>query len=107
MRLKAATSRSASQAERRRPSAEMFVDAARIRPQMTGNAAKRQRAIHKLPLPQGAGSLSVTSVPWVDFGCKRQAEALDQPQTRSEEHTSELQSLMRRSSAGFYLYKKT
>src|SRR3546814_7742204 len=46
--------------------------------QMTGNAAKRQRAIHKLPLPQGAGYLSVTSVPWVEFGCKRQAEALDQ-----------------------------
>src|SRR3546814_17375561 len=77
MRLKAATSRSASQAERRRPSAEMFVDAARIRPQMTGNVAKRQRAIHKLPLPQGVGTLAVTSVPWVDFGCKRQAEALD------------------------------
>src|SRR3546814_11783656 len=71
MRRKAATSRSASQAERRRPSAEMFVDAARIRPQMTGNAAKRQRAIHKLPLPQGAGSLSVTSVPWVDFGDRK------------------------------------
>src|SRR3546814_2184763 len=88
MRLKAATSRSASQAERRRPSAEMFVDAARIRPQMTGNAAKRQRAIHKLPLPQGAGSLSVTSVP------------------RSEEHTSELQSLMRSSYAVFCLKKK-
>src|SRR3546814_9011800 len=83
MRLKAATSRSASEAERSGPSAEMFVVAARIRPQMTRNAAKRQRAIHKLPLPQGAGSLSVTSVPWVDFGCKRQAEALDQPQTIS------------------------
>src|SRR3546814_9125623 len=105
MRLKAATSRSASQAERRRPSAEMFVDAARIRPQMTGNAAKRQRAIHKLPLPQGAGSLSVTSVPWVDFGCKRQAEALDQPQTDRKSTTSELQSLMRISYAVFCLKK--
>src|SRR3546814_4049783 len=47
----------------------------------TGNATKRQRAITKMPLPMGAGSLSVTSVPVVDFGCKRQAKALERTQT--------------------------
>src|SRR3546814_5824204 len=49
---------------------------------------------------------SAVSITWLDSPCASSASASVRPTSRSEEHTSELQSLMRISYAVFCLKKK-
>src|SRR3546814_4758729 len=63
------------------------------------------------PVPSDAGCMYTCAAPWPDLtACHRVpllSSTLDMPLRRSEEHTSELQSLMRISYAVFCLKKKT
>src|SRR3546814_20160436 len=57
--------------------------------------------------PPGVTSLAAASIACIRRKRKKDARLLDDSKGRSEEHTSELQSLMRNSYAVFCLKKKT
>src|SRR3546814_10115026 len=61
-----------------------------------------------LPLGYGRGSSFLSSIPFCrNWNIQQRTDLIVQNQRRSEEHTSELQSLMRISYAVFCLKKKT